>query len=173
MLAWQKEQLWLPVICSAEAPSTFHHWGNKWSAQSPWTPPADFISFHLIGISIHRYQLPESPPLFSSPPYQSPGALSLASPGICGCASARHKPRPPWPIPTAMPLLKAGLSNCTHAHHQPDACHWPPLMCLRLWQDPVAMEVLHASSWGVHGCMWAQIWPYLLSLACTTGLTFS
>ena len=54
----------------------------------------------------------------------------------------------------------------------PTVCHWPLMICECLWWDSMATG-LYVNRQGPHGCVWAQTWPCLLSLACTAGFSCS
>ena len=71
---------------------------------------------------------------------------------------------PPQLTHTTVCALRARPSSCALAHWGPDTHHQPSLACVHLWQHPIAVEV-HTDSQGLCSCLWAWIWPCLLSLA--------
>lgn len=113
--------------------------------------------FYPTGVCICRCQKTESLPA-PALPCLSLGSAPAASPGLCGCMSARRQLRPL--CPTIVYILGASPSSCVPPSHWPDPCHWPPLPCAHLLGDPVATGV-HADSQGPQAASVPAVGPGL------------
>ena len=103
--------------------------------------------FHPTGISIGRGQLPET--LSHTPP--TPASAELET-------HVGSQPRLLWLCKYRIPGYSPVADPHRHAYDSGETLQQPRSTC---WQP------------GPRSCLRAQIWPFLLSLACSTRLTYS
>lgn len=154
--------------------------------------------FCSTGICVHRCQPPEFLSLLPLPPYQSQGTAPAARSGFCYCVSTRNSQRPSLLIlylctylglaPPAVYWLTTSLISIMSLYCYVCVCS----KILKLQKcTPKAMTFTDAcgprlgpiySHWPAslgsptvspHSCSWAWLKCWLLSLACTTGLSCS
>lgn len=121
------------MTCSAENPSSSHHWKKQRPAQLPRTL-CRFYQFSPFRFSHSQMPVTWVPPSSllrpSCPcPTGAQDPHGTASPNLCSCLSARSQPRPPqWPLlpfvcsglaPPAVHLHPAGLTPITGFHVMP------------------------------------------------------
>ena len=133
------------------------------------TATVDPLQISLHRNCMQRHRPPENLPVPSPPPASARAGTSAAAiPGRWCCASARNQPRP-LQLPPSMYAHLGLASPAVHLH----TTGLTPVVGLHVYAGRLRSYRNARPPWGLLGCLWAWVWPCLLSPAGTQGLTYS